>query len=147
MVRFQSGEFDKEVNNLRRLSGNQIFGRNRSALKVMKILKNNGIVGLLSDQYTNNSGYRVKFFGRECKATGAPVAFAIKSGAKLIPAFAIREDFEKFLVKILPPIGLEISGNRERDIHDGTQKYTKVIENFIRKYPEQWFWFHRRWRS
>ena len=147
MVRFQTGNFDEEINKLRKLSGNKIFGRNRSARKVLKILKNNGIVGLLSDQHSDNMGYEVDFLGRKCMATGSPVAFSLKSGAPIVPAMIIREDFEKFRVEILPPIGLEITGNKERDIHDGTQKYTTIIENFIKRYPEQWFWFHKRWRN
>lgn len=147
MVRRQSGAFDKAINHLREASGNQVFDRVRSGRRILRVLKENGIVGILADQHTDNAGIPVSFLGRPCKASAAPVALALKSRAPLIPAFAIREGYERHRIEILPPIGLEETGNRERDTADGTRKYTRVIENYVRRYPAQWFWFHRRWRA
>lgn len=147
MVRRQSGQFDEIVTSLRETPGNRVFDRVNSGRKILRILKENGIVGVVSDQHTDNAGVPVTFLGRPCKATGAPVAFALKTGAPIIPGYSVRLGFERHHVVLLPPIGLEVTGDKERDIADGTMKYTRVIENFVRRHPEQWFWFHRRWRT
>lgn len=147
LVRRQSGQFDEAITRLREAPGNQVIDRVNSGRKIMRVLKQNGIVGMVSDQHTDNAGVPVTFLGRPCKATGAPVAFALKTGAPVIPGYSVRLGFERHHVHLLPPIGLEITGDSQRDIADGTLKYTRVIENFVRRHPELWFWFHRRWRD
>lgn len=147
MVRNQGKRLDEAVNGLRALSGNVLFDRNRSGRKILRALQENAIVGVLADQHSDNAGVRVDFLGRPCMATSAPVAFALKSGAPLIPAFDLRLSFERHEVIVLPPIGLERTGDRERDLAVGTRRAQKVIETMVRRHPEQWFWFHRRWRA
>ena len=68
------------------------------------------------------------------------------SGAPIIPIFCVRENNTHNLI-IESPIKLEITGDREKDIIVNTQKWTDVVEKYIRQYPEQWVWMHRRWKT
>lgn len=147
IVRKQGGAFDAEINRLRGLSGHVVFDRNRSGRRILQYLKENAIVGMAADQHSDNAGVRLEFLGRPCMATAAPVAFALKSGAALIPAFDLRVGFERHDVIVLPPIGLERTGDRDRDLAENTRRAQKAIEAMVRRHPEQWFWFHKRWRA
>lgn len=147
LVRNQGKLLDAAVNGRRALSGNILLDRNRSGRRVMRALHENGIVGVLADQHSDNAGVRVDFLGRPCMATSAPVAFALKAGAPLIPAFSVRRSFERHEVVVLPPVPLPRSGDRTRDLALGTARAQDALAAMIRRHPEQWFWFHRRWRA
>lgn len=118
----------------------------RSVKESLKWLKGGGILTLFMDQ-RSGQGVRVDFFGiPTLTATGAAV-LALRTGAPVLPIFIVRSDDGFYKLIIDRPIEIDRSGDLERDVKINTAKFTKVIEGYIRKYPTQWFWLHRRWKG
>jgi KDO2-lipid IV(A) lauroyltransferase len=65
----------------------------------------------------------------------------------VIPGFIIRQPGGKHKIIFEPEISLQRSGDHQKDVRDNMQQFTKVVEKYVRKYPEQWFWMHRRWKK
>jgi KDO2-lipid IV(A) lauroyltransferase len=114
---------------------------------VIKALRNNRFVAMLSDQDAGTDGAVVDFFGYPASTPKGPAAFALKTGAPVIMAFIIRKNNGKQRVILEEPIYIQESSNKEEDIRKLTQAYTSLLEDYVRKYPDHWFWPHRRWKS
>jgi Kdo2-lipid IVA lauroyltransferase/acyltransferase len=134
---------DRLVEDRRRLSGNRLIVKWDSARAVLRALHQNEAVGVLIDQNTSpEEGVFVDFFGTPACANSAFAKIAAKTGAAVIPGFAIWSDAEgKYVLKFYPP--LEISGNPAED----TRRLHAVLESVIREHPGQWLWIHRRWKT
>lgn len=113
---------------------------------VIKSLRSNRMVAVISDQHAASGGTIVQFFNRPAATPKGPAAFAAKVGCPIIAGCSIREGYKKHSLNIFPPIYPPNSGDSERDILEMTQRYTAYFESFIRKYPSQWMWTHRRWK-
>ncbi|NQT07116.1 MAG: lysophospholipid acyltransferase family protein [Candidatus Omnitrophica bacterium] len=140
-------QFDEFFVRMRKHFKNDILYRGESPKKVLRVLKSGGIIGILPDQDISSiEGIFVDFFGKPAYTPTAPVKFAIKTGAALVPMFALRDgDRFKFLVE--KEIVMEITGDKDRDLLVNTIKWMRVFENVIRRYPDQWVWMHRRWKT
>jgi KDO2-lipid IV(A) lauroyltransferase len=110
-------------------------------------LKRNELLGILADVDTDVDSIFVDFFGRPAYTPYGPVAISLKTGAALIPAFIVHQDDDSHCVVIEPPLKLYRSGDWETDIRANTSRFTKIIEDYIRRYPDQWIWMHRRWKT
>ncbi len=115
--------------------------------EIIRLLKNNEIIGMIGDQDAGKSGVFVDFFGRPASTPIGPVIFAMRSGAVLIPFFDIRGENNHHQIIIESPYQLSRTSNMKNDIMENTQKLTKNLESYIRQYPEQWFWLHNRWAT
>ena len=135
------------VRDIRESSGLQIISRRTSALAIVRKLKRNEIVGILADQNTRRENVFVDFFGVKAATTPGPAMLALRTGAALVPAFMIREAHGKHRLIIEDPVEIARTGDREADAIAATQECVKVLEKYVRKYPSQWFWVHRRWRT
>jgi KDO2-lipid IV(A) lauroyltransferase len=109
-------------------------------------LRRGEAVILLVDQNAGKEGIFVEFFGRLASAHRGAVALAVDTGAPIICAFCRREPDDTHTVALYPPLELRISGDRERDLLRNTALLAKIVERHIRDRPEQWWWFHRRWK-
>lgn len=115
--------------------------------KTLAALKANGLLAIVPDQDVDSvDGVFVNFFGRQAYTPTGPVVIAMLSGAPIMPAFPIREKNRTRLV-IEKPIYVERSGDREKDLIKYTQQWTDVLEKYIRRYPSQWAWIHKRWKT
>jgi KDO2-lipid IV(A) lauroyltransferase len=135
------------VHGIRESSGLQIIPRRTSALAIVRKLKSNEIVGILADQNTRREHVFADFFGVKAATTPGPAMLALRTGAALLPAFMIREAPGKHRLIIEKPIDVVRTGDRKADAIETTQKYMTVLEEYVRRYPSQWFWVHRRWRT
>jgi Kdo2-lipid IVA lauroyltransferase/acyltransferase len=110
-------------------------------------LRKNELIGFILDQnMINTEGIFVDFFGKPACTTPGMAYMSAQSGAPVVPVFMIRRENGRHLVKVLPM--LDPPPNREpATIHEFTQRYTKIIEDVIRQYPDQWIWIHRRWKT
>ncbi len=142
-------KLDGLVNRYRSLSGNRPIFKNESARVMLKVLKGAGTVGILADQNTMPSeGLFVDFFGTPACTTTGLARVALHTGAAVVPGYAHWDDsIKKYRLRFEPPVELTRTGDLERDIFENTQKFTKVIEEIIRKYPDQWVWVHGRWNT
>jgi len=97
---------------------------------------------------TPPQGVFVDFFGiKACTASGL-ARIALRTDAAVVPGFTIwDESLKKYRLRFDPAIELVRTGNLEADIIANTQKFTKVIEDYVRQYPDQWLWVHRRWKT
>jgi len=116
------------------------------ARQVMRLLKDNHFVAMVADQHSASAATRVDFFGRPAATPSGPAAFAVKLKCPILFGYLIRDNNNRCRVVAEPPIYPPDSGDREKDIVDMTQEYTKLLEKAIRKYPGQWMWTHRRWK-
>jgi len=140
-------KYDEFLNRLRRVHDVNVVYRDESPRKMLKILKDNWILGVVADQNIDSvGGVFVNFMGRPAYTPGGPVALAKASGAALIPALIIREDGHHTLM-VEEPIELVDTGNKEADLVTNTQRWSDVIERYIRQYPDQWVWMHKRWKT
>ena len=100
--------------------------------------------GAMMDQKLNE-GVAVPFFGHDAMTATAPIDMALRCGGPIVPVRCIRLPDSHFRVEISPPIEFAITGDRKTDVLAALVEINKIIENWIREYPEQWFWLHRRW--
>jgi KDO2-lipid IV(A) lauroyltransferase len=140
---------DALVNRYRCLSGNQPIFKNESARAMLKVLKDAGTIGILADQNTMpEEGAFVDFFGKTACTTTGIARIALHTEAAVVPGYAYwDENIRKYRLRFEPAVELVRTGDAERDIFVNTQKFAKVIEEIIRKYPEQWVWVHARWKT
>jgi KDO2-lipid IV(A) lauroyltransferase len=106
-------------------------------------------VGVLMDtNMTPPQGVFVDFFGiAACTASGL-ARIALRTDAAVVPAFTIWDAaIGKYRLRFDPAVELLRTGDLEADITANTQKFTSIIEGYVRKYPEQWLWVHRRWKT
>ena len=134
---------DNWVESRRQLSGNRIIGKWDAARRILRGLAANRAVGILMDQNTTLSeGVFVDFFGTPACANVAFAKIAARTGAPVIPGFAIwSEEEQLYVLKFYPPV--QMTGDAIAD----TQALHSVLEQVIRKHPGQWLWLHRRWKT
>ena len=121
--------------------GNRSVYKKGAGIAIVKALKRGEIVGVLIDQKVNSSeGVKVKFFGRDVYTTSLIASMKNRLNVAVVPIFLPRIGEGKYELVIGEVI--EDSG----DIAEMTQRYNDVMEEIIRKYPEQWFWMHNRWK-
>jgi KDO2-lipid IV(A) lauroyltransferase len=139
-----------KVNNLmneyRRIFGIGLIELGVAARGVVKAVRGGRMVAMLSDQDAGSDGVIVQFFGRPASTPKGPAAFSIKTGVPLACGFIVREGLKQRIV-IEPPFSIEFSGQKDEDIRRLTQAYTSLLEEYVRRYPDHWFWPHRRWKS
>lgn len=138
---------DRFFRDIRSRLGARMISTRRSARKVLRALEHNEVVAVLMDQNVDwYEGVFVDFFGRRAATNKGFAMLALKTGVPVLPMFIIREK-DRFRVEVWPEIPLIRTGDRTKDIEQNTQQYNDVIEQFVRKYPDQWFWVHQRWKT
>lgn len=135
------------VNRYRALGGNRVIEKRDFLRGILEALKNNEAVGILMDQNSSPAeGVFVDFFGvPACTSTGM-ARIALRTGAAVVPAFAFWEK-NKYRLRFDPPLELIQTGDSEHDVAANTQLFTRVLEDYVRRYPDQWLWIHRRWKT
>jgi len=137
---------DRFIGDIRRSSGLHVLSSKRAARQVVSALRRNQMVGILIDQREKRGeGVGVDFFGVNASTTPASAFFAVKTGAAVIPAYSIRLEGGKHRIVAEPPLELIKTGDKAEDIRLNAQRHTEVLESIIRRFPDQWFWIHRRW--
>jgi KDO2-lipid IV(A) lauroyltransferase len=134
---------DAVIERRRALSGNFVISKREYARAILKALAANQAVGILVDQNSAaDAGVFVDFFGvKACAGTGF-AKLAARSGAAVIPGFAVWEEAEeRYVLRFRPPLAM--SGDAARD----TQLVESELEQAIRQHPGQWLWIHRRWKT
>jgi len=140
---------DALVNSYRCASGNSPIFKNESARVMLKILKESGTIGILADQNTMpEEAVFVDFFGVPASTTTGMARVALHTDAAVVPGYVVwDESIQKYRLMFEPAVELIRTGDTERDVRENTQRFTKVIEDIIRKFPEQWVWVHGRWSA
>ncbi|MEW5735735.1 MAG: lysophospholipid acyltransferase family protein [Thermodesulfobacteriota bacterium] len=132
---------------MRTRGGNRLLDKEDAASTVSAMLRQGEGLGILADQ--NAAGYEgvlVPFFGRAACANKGVALFSLRHRVPIVCCYALREPDGIYRVVFLPPVTMERSGNLKDDVEKGTYLVNRMMEDFIRKAPEQWLWVHRRWR-
>lgn len=134
---------DRMVERRRGLCGNRVIEKRDFARGILKALAANQAVGILADQNTSpEQGVFVDFFGIRACSNPSLARLAAHTGAAVLPGFAVWEQAEqRYVLRFYPPV--EIEG----DVVADTQRIQKAIEEAVRRYPDQWLWIHKRWKT
>jgi len=139
---------DGIVERLRTCTGNRTVPKQKSMGRILRLLRQGEVVGVLLDQNVAwQEGVFVNFFG-ELACTNAGLALlAMKTGASVLPVFNIRQADGRYRVVIEPEIPVIRTGDKDSDVEKNTELFTSVIERYVRQYPDHWFWLHQRWKT
>jgi KDO2-lipid IV(A) lauroyltransferase len=131
----------------RRATGNAVIYRQSALRKVLRALQNNECVAMLIDQHIHGAdAVTVDFFGRPAATTSAPATLALRTGARLVPAFAIPLPDGRCRLVYEHAVDLPPAGGDD-PVRELTQRCTDVLEMYVRRQPHLWLWMHRRWRD
>jgi Kdo2-lipid IVA lauroyltransferase/acyltransferase len=114
---------------------------------VLKSLRENKFVAILGDQDAHDEGVFVDFLGRPSSTAPGPAIFSLKTGAPIIFGNCVREPKGKYTVYLEEVKTDDLEGVTEENIQILTQRHAKVFEKSIRKWPDHWFWMHKRWKT
>jgi KDO2-lipid IV(A) lauroyltransferase len=132
----------------RSCTGNIPLAKDFAMRSMLRHLKNNDILGILIDQNVSVAeGVFVDFFGRPACTTTGLALLALHTGAPVLPGHAVRLADGRYRVTFGEEVELVRTGDREQDVLVNTQNFTRIIEDTVRQYPDQWFWVHQRWKT
>ncbi|MGO4211211.1 lysophospholipid acyltransferase family protein [Terriglobus sp. 2YAB30_2] len=140
---------DRFVNEIRCMHGNRVLHKDDSARGLLRAMHQGETVGILMDtNMTPPQGVFVPYFGTQA-CTGAGLArVALKTNAAVLAGFLLWNEAEKrYVLHFGPEIELTRTGDHERDAIANTALFTLEIERYVREYPDQWLWVHRRWKT
>jgi KDO2-lipid IV(A) lauroyltransferase len=140
---------DAFVNKIRCQHGNRVIHKDDFARGLIASMRAGETVGILMDtNMTPPQGVFVPFFGVEACTASGMARIALKTGAAVVPGFLLWEESEgQYVLRFGKELEVVHSGDAERDAVTNTAAFTAAIEGMIRKYPEQWLWMHRRWKT
>ncbi|MCL2335285.1 MAG: lysophospholipid acyltransferase family protein [Endomicrobia bacterium] len=118
-----------------------------TARKLLKALKKGEIIAMLIDQDTNIPGVFVNFFGRQAWTPSGLAVMALRTGAEVLVGIDQRIGSLGHKTVVRGPVTIEPSGDFDKDVLALTQKATDMLEEQIRQNPDQWVWFHERWKT
>lgn len=142
------------IKDFRESTGQFLISKNEGYEDILQVLENNGLMAFLVDQSAGPKGCMVDFFGKPASTYKAIALLSLQYKAPIIVCYSLRRtdaagnflpmQFEMFITEILDPLDLPEDIQNVKEI---TQWYTKALEKGIRKYPEQYWWLHRRWKD
>ena len=129
--------------------GNRSIDKKGSVREIIKTLKSGGVIGILADLNTSrDEGVFCDFFGTPACTTAGVATLALRTGALVVPGYLLWDEAAQIhRLHFEPPVEMIDTGNQKEDVQTNTARYTKVLENVIRRHPNQWLWIHRRWKT
>jgi KDO2-lipid IV(A) lauroyltransferase len=138
---------DRLVHKLRTRFGNRIIYKKGALPEMTQTLRQGEILGLLMDISRRFDGVEVQFFGHRATATPAAAMLALRCKSPVVPIFCHRNSRGDLVIKAGHPLEIRRTGNLRSDLQTNTQLITDSVERAVRKNPEQWNWFLKRWKE
>jgi KDO2-lipid IV(A) lauroyltransferase len=140
---------DRLVQSYRTMHGNRAIDKADSARDLLSAMRAGEVVGILMDtNMTPPEGVFVEFFGTPAYTTNGLARIALRTGAAVVPGFTIwNSTLRKYTLHFDPAVELIHTGDDQADVVANTAQFTKTIEAYVRRYPDQWLWVHRRWKT
>ena len=137
------------VDNLRTRLGCKTLDKSQSARQMFRVLRKGELLGILADlNVQEKEGVFVDFFGVPASTTTGIAKLALATNCAVLPAFAVwSEAKRKYVVHLEPPVDYKKTADADEDIRNLTQAITNAVERYVRAYPEQWLWIHKRWNT
>lgn len=147
--RIDNDRVEKLIDRARTYRGNRTIDKRLAAREMLQILRSGGTLGLLVDLNSlDREGIFVDFFGVRASTTFMLAKLALRTNADVLPVFAPWDKTEQQVrLQIGPPLAIERSGDEQEDVRRLTEAFTRVVEDYVRRYPDQWLWIHRRWKT
>ena len=145
--KFRFGPLNRRIHDLRTRFGLKIVYKKGALPEMRKMLRRGGIIGLLVDQSRRSEGVEVTFFGRKVTVTPAAAFLAIRYKCQVLPIFCVRKTNGQLIMEVNAPLEIVQTGDLRSDLQTNTQRITDAVEAAVRRYPEQWFWVHKRWKK
>lgn len=147
--RLDNPRVDEFVNAIRCMHGNKVLHKDDFARGLLTAMHRGETVGILMDtNMTPPQGVFVPFFGVEACTAAGMARVALKTGAAVVPGFLLWEEGEgRYVLHFGEELPLVKTGNAEADILANTAMFAATTEQYIRRYPDQWLWVHRRWKT
>jgi Kdo2-lipid IVA lauroyltransferase/acyltransferase len=140
---------DRWFNEMRARAGTVLLRKGQAAVGALRAVRRGGLLVLPFDQNSvRDLGIFVPFFGVPASTNAGLALIALRTGAPVVPVFLVREGRSaRHVVHVLPFLYAERTGDMEADLVRNTQRFSQVFEDMVRRYPEQWLWVHRRWKT
>jgi Kdo2-lipid IVA lauroyltransferase/acyltransferase len=137
------------VEKMRTRFGNRSIDKRAAMRPMFKTLRSGGTLGILVDLNTQpHEGIFVDFFGIPASTTSGVAALALRTGASVLPVFIPWDETQKrFVLHIDPPLEFTPTNDEKEGIRQLTALFTSVVESYVRRFPDQWLWIHKRWNT
>lgn len=145
---FDSPMLERAITGGRASCGVTSLSKDKAMRPIIRLLKNGSTVHMLIDQNVAwYDGVFVDFFGRKACTTSGLALLALHTKTPVLPVFTRRAADGRYLMEIGRRVDMVFSGDKSADVLANTQRFTSIIEEQIRRHPEQWFWLHQRWKT
>lgn len=140
---------EEMIEGIRTRFGNRAIDKKSAARESLRVLRQGGTLGILSDLNTQpHEGVFVPFFGKLACTTAGIATLALKTDAVVIPTCAVwNKQRQRYFFHGDPPIELVRTGDQRKDIEVNTARFAAAMERMVRLYPDQWLWIHKRWKT
>jgi Kdo2-lipid IVA lauroyltransferase/acyltransferase len=147
--RIDNPKVEAFVDSFRTFFGGKTIDKTKSARTMFRLLENGEMLGVMADlNAQEREGVFVDFFGVSASTTTSIARLALKTDAIVMPVFAVwNEEKQKYIIHFEQPIDFIKGENNDENINILTQKVTDAVEKYVRLYPEQWMWIHKRWNT
>lgn len=146
ITKSQSNKFiDRKINEWRSMHGNRMVDMGQAPRVCIRELREGGIVSMLSDQSGPQDGYFTNFLGQDASIFLGAAVFALRTGAPIFVAMNVRTGIGTYRAEIRE-IPMDDLSSDDEGVRILAERYIRVIEEYIRRYPAQWFWLHNRWK-
>ncbi len=144
--------YDRRVDEIlvkqREKMGVKVVPSDASPRELIKLIRDDYVFGILMDTNTTSvDGRPAEFFGHETRTISGPIALSLLLDRPPLPMSIYREKGDRFLLKIWPPIEIAKAGDKEQDIIAGLSAANSMLEQIIMRCPEEWIWFHPKFRD
>ena len=134
------------MNNVRTKWNNEIVPLGISIRQTYQTLKNKNIVAMVADQRGPQESMKIMFFGREVSVHTGPAVLALKTGAPILYGIPVRQNDYSYETTMVEISMEDLPDSHEEKIKEISQRHMTYLESYIKKYPEQWLWMHKRWK-
>jgi KDO2-lipid IV(A) lauroyltransferase len=134
-------------NHQRESKGVKVIPLENAVRMSLSALRHREMLALLGDRDFTEGGLEIDFLGKKTLIPDGPAILSLKTEAPIVPGFMLRNADDTWTLKIEKPIYPESSGNGKQDVLNLINSYKVIIEDYIRKYPDQWYMFKRFWRN
>ncbi len=139
---------DRLLKSLRSRFGTEVIAKKHAMKKLLAAKKGNKVIGILLDQNVDwYEGVFVPFLGKSACTNKGLALIALRTGSPVIPAFSARQSDGRYRVVFEDEVSLVRTGDKIKDIEENTALFTQIIGKYVGQYPDQWFWFHKRWKT
>ncbi len=138
---------DNFFNSQRESKGMGVIPLGKAVRRSLDVLRENKVLALAGDRDFSEKGIVLDFFGRPAIFPQGPAALALKTGATIIPGFMLRNKDDSFTLRFEKPLNFTSTGDKDADLKELTAQYKNIFEDYIRKYPDQWYVFRKFWKD